>query len=78
MYTFRQIDIKDFRASDHAIDEEGNKGADYTMNKVAARVNKNLLFINNLLKNHGVDASVATCRYGVTNSASALWGSRIR
>lgn len=64
MYTFRQIDIKDFRASDFAIDKEGNKGADYTMNKVVARVNKNILFINSMLKNHGIDATVATCRYG--------------
>lgn len=64
MYSFQQYDIKDFRASDFAKDVEGNRGADYTINKVGLRVNKLVTQINNIFRTQKIDALVSLCRYG--------------
>lgn len=63
-FTFRQIDIKDFRASDFARDKDGNSGADFTINKVAAHLNKMVGRINRVFQSHNIDAMVVPCRYG--------------
>lgn len=64
MYAFQQLDIKDFRASDFAKDEEGNHGADYTINKVGMRVNRLVSSINTIFLTQHIDATVSLCRYG--------------
>jgi GGDEF domain-containing protein len=62
---FQTYDIKDFRAADQVESPNGDRGADFLINKIAQRLQEKTEAINNVLIKHmGKSSAVVPCRYG--------------
>jgi GGDEF domain-containing protein len=73
-FVFRQLDIRDFRSADYAIDIHGNKGADYNLNIIARKLNEKVEQINAVFRDRNIQSEVVPCRYGGDELAIAFIG----
>ncbi len=69
---FRLIDLKDFRAADQVEGQNGVRGADHLINKVALNLSLNINKINKILKDNFINGEVIESRYGGDELAIAF------
>ncbi len=61
---FKDLDLKDLRASDRARDQVGNSAADVLLNQVGGSINEELPYIKQLIQAANPNADIVVCRYG--------------
>jgi GGDEF domain-containing protein len=71
---FKLLDIKNFRGADSVIGKDGERGADYLINKIAANLNTSVVGINQILAEKGLKGRVVACRYGGDELGLAFLG----